>query len=204
MIQISYVSRATAPMSSEQLLDLLQTCLGNNAGDGITGMLLYGNETFLQSLEGDEDVVDGLLERIREDSRHTDIQVLHRRSIRRREYSDWSMGFKRVSARELDSIGGMKDFSESDFNMMYLVQHKAAVQTLLEHYRDPAAATENAASDPKDRLIEAQKNALTRIRGYVELASLMLESIAEASRKGSLSEAHLRLCEAALESLHQV
>jgi hypothetical protein len=58
MIQISYLSQASAPMSADQLIALLMQCRTNNAERGLTGMLLYGNGTFLQVLEG-EDAVGG-------------------------------------------------------------------------------------------------------------------------------------------------
>jgi hypothetical protein len=61
MIQISYISSATEPMSTQDLLRLLQGCRENNAGRGVTGMLFYCNGTFLQVLEGEERVIDELL-----------------------------------------------------------------------------------------------------------------------------------------------
>ena len=62
MIQVAYVSRAVQPMSSEDLLRLLQQCRANNSELGITGMLVYGNGTFLQVLEGEVGAVDKLVE----------------------------------------------------------------------------------------------------------------------------------------------
>ncbi|MEY6431821.1 phosphate-starvation-inducible PsiE family protein [Thioalkalicoccus limnaeus] len=135
MIQILYISSATQPMSTQDLLGLLGECREKNAGVGVTGMLLYGNGTFLQVLEGDETVVDDLYDRIRRDPRHTDLQILHRRVIERRQYSDWSMGFKRLSDRELKGVEGLRDFHESDFTPAYLLQHSDVVDSLMEHFR---------------------------------------------------------------------
>ena len=50
MIQTSYIGTASKPMSNETLLGLLKECRENNAGNGITGMLRYGNGTFLRVL----------------------------------------------------------------------------------------------------------------------------------------------------------
>jgi hypothetical protein len=47
MIQISYISSAAEPMSDQALLGLLTECRKSNAGNGVTGMLLKGNCTFL-------------------------------------------------------------------------------------------------------------------------------------------------------------
>ena len=60
-------------MSTEQLLELLKQCL--NPASGVTGMLLYGNGTFLQALEGDEKVVADLYGKIEKDSRHIDVKM---------------------------------------------------------------------------------------------------------------------------------
>jgi hypothetical protein len=203
MIQITYISHATEPMSAEQLLALLQQCLKNNVSNGVTGMLLYGNETFLQALEGDEKAVDDLVEKIKKDPRHTNIQFLHRRTIERRQYSEWSMGFKRVSDSELQQIEGLRNFGEKDFNFEYLLQHDNVVEVLMDHYRKPYWDPLVRELDAKEKVVEHLKKALTHTRGCVEVASLMLQSVVDAGRKGSLNEGHLRLCEAALNSLRQ-
>ena len=203
MIQITYISHATEPMSAEQLIALLQQCLTNNVSNGVTGMLLYGNDTFLQALEGDEKAVDDLVEKIRKDPRHTNIQFLHRRTIERRQYSEWSMGFKRVSDSELQQIEGLRNFGERDFNFEYLLQHDNVVEVLMDHYRKPYWDPLVRELDAKEKVVEHLKKALTHTRGCVEVASLMLESVVDAGRKGSLNEGHLRLCESALNSLRQ-
>ena len=203
MIQITYISHATEPMPAEQLIALLQQCLKNNVNNGVTGLLLYGNETFLQALEGDEKAVDDLVEKIKKDPRHTNIQFLHRRTIERRQYSEWSMGFKRVSDSELQQIEGLRNFGEKDFNFEYLLQHDNVVEVLMDHYRKPYWDPLVRELDAKEKVVEHLKKALTHTRGCVEVASLMLESVVDAGRKGSLNEGHLRLCESALNSLRQ-
>src|SRR5271166_6738598 len=172
MMEITYISHATEPMSAEQLIALLQQCLKNNVSNGVTGMLLYGNETFLQALEGDEKAVDDLVEKIRKDPRHTNIQFLHRRTIERRQYSEWSMGFKRVSDSELQQIEGLRNFGERDFNFEYLLQHDNVVEVLMDHYRKPYWDPLVRELDAKEKVGEHLKKALTHTRGCVEVASL--------------------------------
>ena len=177
--------------------------MNNNVCDDVTGMLLYGNETFLQALEGDEKSVDDLVEKIKKDPRHTNIQFLHRRTIERRQYSEWSMGFKRVSDSELQQIEGLRNFGEKDFNFEYLLQHDNVVEVLMDHYRKPYWDPLVRELDAKEKVVEHLRKALTHTRGCVEIASLMLESVVDAGRKGSLNEGHLRLRESALNSLRQ-
>ncbi len=64
MFFLVYVSSATRPFSGEDLRALLATCRKNNAELGVTGMLLYKDGNFMQVLEGDEEAVRGLYEKI--------------------------------------------------------------------------------------------------------------------------------------------
>ena len=174
MIQVSYISAATEPFSTPELLGLLQTCRESNAGNGITGMLLYGNATFLQVLEGEDQVIDDLIAKIRKDPRHTNMQILHRLSIERRQYSDWSMGFKRISDKELQQVAGLRDFSEKDFNPEHLIAHDSIVHSLMNHFRKERFKTIGQSElgvDEDDRMI----NVLHRIiRGAVRVLAVMM------------------------------
>jgi hypothetical protein len=78
MIRVTYLSRASAPLSADDLLQLLQQCHQNNTAKGLTGMLLFGNDTFLQSIEGEKSVVEPLIERIAKDPRHQNVKILRR------------------------------------------------------------------------------------------------------------------------------
>ena len=135
MIQLSYVSTATKSMSKRALETLLEECRHNNSMMGITGMMLYGNKTFIQVLEGQEDAVESLFEKIKNDPRHTDVKSLRKRTITRREHSDWSMGFKQISPEDLREIKGLDDFSESDLNAEKLSGQSKKVEALMSHFR---------------------------------------------------------------------
>lgn len=202
MIQMSYISSAPQPMSTVQLLALLQQCLRHNPDDGITGMLLYGNQTFVQTLEGEEQTVEDLYRKIQNDPRHTNIRFLHRKIIGDRQYSDWSMGFRRISDRELEKIEGLGDFSEKDFNFDYLTEHAVVTESLMDHYSywDPLVRQ----VDEKENIIKQLKKLLAQSRGCVEIAGLVLESVVDASRTDSLDESHVRLCEFALDALTEM
>lgn len=201
MIQISYLSRATAPFSSEQLLALLRQCHANNTARGITGMLFYGNGTFLQVVEGDEGVVDELVGRIARDARHDDIRILSRKSIERREHPDWTMGFERVTEAGLREVTGLRDFSESDFTPDVLAARQDVVDTLMDRFRAPHWDPLVRELDANQKVLEHLRLALARQRGRAAFATLVIESLAEAGRKGPLGEEHHRLCESALKSL---
>lgn len=201
MIQVLYISSASKPLSTEDLIALLQQSLTSNTDTGVTGMLLYGNGTFLQALEGEERVVDALCDRIREDPRHTNVTFLYRRRIERRQYPDWSMGFKRVSDKDLQHVIGLRDFGAKDFNSEYLAKNAKVADTVMEHFRKPYWDPLVRELDEREDVIKQLKKTLAQTRSGAEIASLILESVVHASKTGGLTEGHVRLCELALDAL---
>lgn len=202
MIQLSYLSAATHPMSAEQLLALLQQCLRHNPGNGITGLLLYGNGTFLQALEGEEDVVTALYEKIARDDRHVDVQCLHRKTIERRQYPEWSMGFRRISDETLGDVEGLRDFRKADFNADFLAAHDEVRADIMSHYAtwDPLLRE----VDKGERHVKHLQDVLRRAEGGLEIARLVLESIVDAHATKSVGDAHERMCTFALVQLAQI
>jgi hypothetical protein len=97
MHHLIYLSRATAPFSDEQLQNLLQECRQHNAAQEVTGMLLYGNEQFLQVLEGERGRVQALYARIYQDPRHRDVTLFAEKQIDARAFPDWSMAYHPVN-----------------------------------------------------------------------------------------------------------
>ena len=76
-----YRSRAVRPLTETDLAQLALRSASQNASDAVTGLLLYaepvGSEgLFVQWVEGAESAVVALYERIREDPRHTDCEVI--------------------------------------------------------------------------------------------------------------------------------
>lgn len=93
MYYLIYLSSSVKPMNHDQLSTLLQQCRDNNQKNGITGMLLYQNGTFMQMIEGDKQVILDLYDDIRKDDRHTGIHKVLAGDIEERNFEDWSMGF---------------------------------------------------------------------------------------------------------------
>ena len=174
MIQVSYISSTAKQMSTEELQILLRQCRDNNARLGITGMLLYCNHTFVQILEGEEDIVNALLETIKRDARHQNVRLLSRKPIDRREYSDWSMGFKRLSGEDFRNVEGLNDFFEKDFNASYLAGHAAVVDLLMDHFRNlrvKAIGQDELSLEHEDRFITVLHHA---IRGALRVLAILM------------------------------
>jgi len=108
MEQLIYSSAALKDLNGVELSRILLSARKNNAGLGITGMLLYHEGSFLQVLEGDEANVEALFQRIGKDPRHGRVLILLRRSIQARQFQDWSMGFVDIKG----IAGGLPGYTE--------------------------------------------------------------------------------------------
>ncbi|MBA8794975.1 hypothetical protein FHX74_002603 [Friedmanniella endophytica] len=94
---LTYVSRATTPLTPAQLADLLRVCRAHNEELGVTGALLYEGGHIMQVLEGDQPTVEALYEVIAQDPRHREVAVVAAGPVSRRQFADWSMGFRDLS-----------------------------------------------------------------------------------------------------------
>ena|SRR6185312_13282876 len=99
MRQLLYASNTSRDVSQALLDDILAASRRNNAGAGISGMLLYLDGGFMQVLEGEEAAVAAVYARIAKDKRHWNAQVLLDREAPR-AFADWSMGFERPEPGE--------------------------------------------------------------------------------------------------------
>ena len=93
MLQTIYISAATQSLSSQELAELLALSRRNNSTEGISGILVYHQGSFLQVLEGPENAVKETLKRIKSDPRHCNFRLLLEDHVEEPEYEEWSMGF---------------------------------------------------------------------------------------------------------------
>ena len=93
---VVYVSTATSPFSPESLERLIARSRERNREAGITGMMLHKDGFFLQAIEGEKTEVCRLRDRILGDPRHGSFIVLMDGPAARREFPDWTMGFKNL------------------------------------------------------------------------------------------------------------
>ena len=91
--RIFYVSRVADSGTPVDVRHILGRSRMRNRRLDVTGMLAYSGRHFAQVLEGSTEAVDELVAAVAADSRHADFRVVFRKSIDRREYSDWDMGY---------------------------------------------------------------------------------------------------------------
>lgn len=93
---IVYVSRAADHLSAVDLEAILAVAQSRNVRDGVTGLLLYDGDCFLQYLEGPSEAVGVIYDGISADERHHDVVTLVDEPADERCFADWSMGLLRV------------------------------------------------------------------------------------------------------------
>src|SRR5208282_515145 len=110
MFSLVYVSSATKPFSKSELLELLEKSRKNNTSLEISGMLLYKDGNFMQVLEGEEQLVRSLYTKISADPRHKGTLALLQSVEEKRQFADWSMGFRDLNSPEVAATPGFNDF----------------------------------------------------------------------------------------------
>lgn len=91
LVRLLYVSRAVGPQTTAVTDSILSVAQGANRQRGITGALCQGQGLYLQVLEGERSVINRLYNRITQDRRHQDVELLVLEEISQRRYADWSM-----------------------------------------------------------------------------------------------------------------
>jgi hypothetical protein len=106
MHHIIYMSQASKPLSPEELVRLLIQARSVNEQHYITGALVYGDNHFLQVIEGEEKAVTTLYQRIARDYRHQQVVKLADNPIQQRRFAQWAMAFDDVSADQFKELIG--------------------------------------------------------------------------------------------------
>lgn len=100
---LTYTSRARLDLTSQDLAEIHATAQRRNARDSVTGLLIFNGVHFLQIVEGQDRTIDGLLERLRLDDRHSAVEVRDERPIGHRSFPAWSMELFKVSSDRFDA-----------------------------------------------------------------------------------------------------
>jgi hypothetical protein len=94
LVRMMYASRAADSVNAEALQAILRQSRTANPKHGITGVLCLCTEQrlFMQVLEGGRSAVNRLYNRIANDARHHDVELLSYQEIGERRFAGWAMG----------------------------------------------------------------------------------------------------------------
>jgi hypothetical protein len=91
LYSLIYKSRCIDLADLDLVESILESSIGNNSADGITGVLLLTETHFLQVLEGEFESINATFQRIALDTRHDMLQLISFTEIKERKFSNWAM-----------------------------------------------------------------------------------------------------------------
>jgi hypothetical protein len=92
LVRLLYASRAAEPVTADLIDAILRSSHAHNPALGITGVLCYGGDVYMQVLEGGRSAVNDLYNKIVRDSRHREVMLLLYEEIAERRFAGWTMG----------------------------------------------------------------------------------------------------------------
>lgn len=134
MIRLIYISSATNWPTESNLLKLLEQARSRNLRQHITGMLLYGNATYMQILEGEKKDVHEIYDAICKDPRNNGVVKLQEAEIKCREFPDWSMGFKNLESCAPNTVPGFIDISNGKLDKAIMLNNKSHAINLILNF----------------------------------------------------------------------
>lgn len=129
MVRLLYASRVAEALTPEAVDAIVAVSRKDNPSHGITGLLCYSGDIFMQVLEGGRDAVNQLYRSISADPRHRDVVLLQYEEITERRFAGWTMGQVNV-ARVNPSI--LLKYSERPLLDPYAVSGQVSMALLEE------------------------------------------------------------------------
>ncbi len=130
---ITYISRSTSPEDSidDVLRNIVETAKIRNKARGITGVLFYVDQRFVQFIEGENEQLKILLQEIYTDSRHKDVLVIIDEPVYEREFKDWNMDYF-----NMDKNNSLNEANLSRFRDIYKDNFEMSSAAFIEFIKD--------------------------------------------------------------------
>jgi hypothetical protein len=144
LLSLVYLSAAKFSFSTEKLNELLAKSREKNQQQGISGMLLFKDNNFLQAIEGEGKVVLDLFRTIKKDPRHHKVATLSMEEITQRNFPDWSMGFNNLDLCEVPRPVGYTSFLETALTVADLAADPGRAKKLLLLFKEEKLLTKRA------------------------------------------------------------
>ena len=138
---ILYYSFSKSKVSNAELIELLSKSIEWNSKENITGLLIYrfnqefNRGNFLQIIEGPKPSIENVWPRILKDNRHHTITILEEGSYEKRNFPDWSMGFKNINDQDFKELPGFLELTDESF-WEDISNHKPQAFELLKKFYD--------------------------------------------------------------------
>lgn len=126
--RLIYESTATGSTGSlGNLAVILAESQHNNSRTGLTGALAAHGDRYIQVVEGQPEVLDGLLRRLEDDPRHKDIRLMHREPVEERLFAGRAMASARVTPELETSLDALMSERAPSPSWIVMALHEAVV-----------------------------------------------------------------------------
>ena len=129
LVSCLYASRVATPLPAAVLDEILVQSHRNNPRRGITGLLCFTSDVFVQVLEGGRDEVCDLYNTIVRDDRHSQVRLLAYEEIAERRFGNWTMG--QIDAKTVNPLLLLK-YSKTASLDPFAITGQATMALLLE------------------------------------------------------------------------
>ena len=96
-----YVSTIAPGVTISSVADIAGKARVANQIKGITGLLIFDGMRYCQQLEGPQKQVLSLMEKIRHDPRHINVEIVHQGELAERRFKSFSLGYTTVEDPEV-------------------------------------------------------------------------------------------------------
>ena len=146
LYHLAYVSTQTQEFHLADLIHLLNGCRAENEQRNVTGLLMYRGDSFFQILEGEYTDVQFVFDRIKADTKHTDIDVLLDESVEERVFPEWRMGFMYANNENLSRYLGCAPYREAAEESRTVLTKMGSDPRLLDIFREVIGLSDKVGS----------------------------------------------------------
>ena len=100
LYEVLYVSTLAPGQPLGVVAEIAARARVTNGQLDITGLLIFDGQRFCQQLEGPQKAVLKLMERIGDDTRHVNVEVVHHGLLQARRFREFSLAFSTVEDEE--------------------------------------------------------------------------------------------------------
>ncbi len=120
-------------MGLDELEVILDQARTGNEILGITGVLIYVDNIFIQILEGDKDHVFELVKKIEVDSRHDSVKVFHQKEETTRSFDGWGMAYIDIKREQMAEWLGLEGTVSMDLILRDIEQKPSEIPEYLKN-----------------------------------------------------------------------
>lgn len=93
---LCYISTKRLDLLKSEINSIIETSKKRNEVKGISGILIEYKNHFIQHIEGEAVAIYELFEKIKLDSRHENVHLLHYSPLEKRLFDNWNMAHRNL------------------------------------------------------------------------------------------------------------